>query len=130
LNSWRPAGLILPKLKLSDTEKAKAGGLPFPGDQNLQPEIRGIVTWYQELWKWQDSCIAIMEVFRNTVPTPPYDFSPFEAAFGSLARLDSVGGNYYSAVVAALEEWLRNDIEIEYWVCFFFRFVSFLFFPH
>jgi len=78
----------------------RAPGLELPA---FSPEEHGsaMLPFFEQLWDWQDHCLAIMERFRAET-TERYDYSSFEGAFGSLARLDGVRGDEYSLLVAAL----------------------------
>lgn len=66
------------------------------------PEL-SIVDLYTQLWRWQDECLAILRSYRDQDPSPDYDFSPFEAAFSGLSRLEALRGPFYAAVCEALK---------------------------
>jgi hypothetical protein len=64
-----------------------------------------LTQFYQDLWDWQNRCLAIGSAFRETSPTQ-YDWSPFDDVFGSLAQIGSVYGPEYQE---CLELWQKRS---------------------
>jgi hypothetical protein len=89
---WRPQSLHLPELELPAV---------------LEPGVPAMLKFYENLWDWQDACRDAMRLFRDQEPSPDYDFSSTEIAFGGLARTESLRGEYYVACMAALQKRMR-----------------------
>lgn len=88
---WRPAELSnLPELSL-------------PPKLDIQ-RASDVLIAYRMLWDWQDECLSIGRKFIQQEPPPVFDFSSFEAAFGSFARLESLDTANYQLVREALEQ--------------------------